>query len=78
MRRAGARAPWPRAIALTLYTLVLDALRLDKLSEGPPYFEAVFMPLMAPALFLMGVAPLARWFSTHGALPVSGSAERST
>jgi cytochrome c-type biogenesis protein CcmF len=27
----------------------------------PPYFEAVFVPLMAPALFLMGIGPLARW-----------------
>src|SRR5256884_489415 len=29
-----------------------------------PYFEAVFVPLMAPALFLMGVGPLARWKRT--------------
>jgi cytochrome c-type biogenesis protein CcmF len=28
---------------------------------GPPYFELVFVPLMAPALFLMGVGPIARW-----------------
>ena len=28
---------------------------------GPPYFETVFLPLMAPALFLMGVGPIARW-----------------
>ncbi len=45
----------------TLYPLVLDAFGLGKISVGPPYFEAVFVPLMAPALFLMGVAPLARW-----------------
>jgi len=45
----------------TLYPLVLDALGLGKISVGPPYFEAVFVPLMAPALFLMGVGPLARW-----------------
>ncbi|HSB47913.1 MAG TPA: heme lyase CcmF/NrfE family subunit, partial [Burkholderiales bacterium] len=45
----------------TLYPLAIDALGLGKLSVGPPYFEAVFVPLMAPALFLMGVAPLARW-----------------
>nr|WP_233167961.1 heme lyase CcmF/NrfE family subunit [Xylophilus sp. ASV27] len=50
------------AVALgTLYPLVIDALGLGKLSVGPPYFEAVFVPLMAPALFLMGVGPLARW-----------------
>ena len=45
----------------TLYPLVLDALGLGKISVGPPYFQAVFAPLMAPALFLMGVGPLARW-----------------
>ena len=45
----------------TLYPLVLDALGLGKISVGPPYFETVFVPLLAPALFLMGVGPLARW-----------------
>jgi len=45
----------------TLYPLVLDAVSGGKISVGPPYFETVFVPLMAPALFLMGVGPLARW-----------------
>jgi cytochrome c-type biogenesis protein CcmF len=45
----------------TLYPLFLDALGLGKISVGPPYFEAVFVPLMAPAIFLMGVGPLAKW-----------------
>ena len=45
----------------TLYPLILDALGLGKISVGPPYFESVFVPLMAPALFLMGVGPIARW-----------------
>jgi cytochrome c-type biogenesis protein CcmF len=45
----------------TLYPLLLDAVGGGKISVGPPYFETVFVPLMAPALFLMGVAPLARW-----------------
>jgi cytochrome c-type biogenesis protein CcmF len=47
----------------TLYPLALDALGMGKISVGPPYFETVFVPLMAPALFLMGVGPLARWKS---------------
>ncbi len=51
----------------TLYPLFLDALGLGKISVGPPYFEAVFVPLMAPALFLMAVGPIARW--KHAALP---------
>jgi cytochrome c-type biogenesis protein CcmF len=45
----------------TLYPLFLDALGLGKISVGPPYFESVFVPLMAPAVFLMGIAPFARW-----------------
>jgi cytochrome c-type biogenesis protein CcmF len=47
----------------TLYPLVLDALGLGKISVGPPYFNSVFAPLMAPAVFLMGVGPFARWKS---------------
>jgi len=45
----------------TIFPLAMDALGLGKFSVGPPYFEAVFVPIMAPALFLMGVGPLARW-----------------
>ncbi|TMG82726.1 MAG: c-type cytochrome biogenesis protein CcmF, partial [Betaproteobacteria bacterium] len=45
----------------TLYPLFLDALNLGKISVGPPYFDAVFYPLLAPAVFLMGVGPMARW-----------------
>lgn len=45
----------------TLYPLIIDALGLGKLSVGPPYFNAVFVPLMAPALFLMGIGPITRW-----------------
>jgi cytochrome c-type biogenesis protein CcmF len=45
----------------TLYPLALDAFGGGKISVGPPYFETVFVPIMAPALFLMGVGPLARW-----------------
>ncbi|HVS20622.1 MAG TPA: heme lyase CcmF/NrfE family subunit, partial [Pyrinomonadaceae bacterium] len=45
----------------TLYPLIIDALNLGKLSVGPPYFNTVFVPLMAPAAFLIGVGPIARW-----------------
>ncbi|MEI8362560.1 MAG: heme lyase CcmF/NrfE family subunit [Betaproteobacteria bacterium] len=45
----------------TLYPLFLDALGLGKISVGPPYFDTVFAPLMTPALFLMGIGPIARW-----------------
>jgi len=45
----------------TLYPLFLDALGLGKISVGPPYFDAVFAPVMAPLVFLMGIGPLAKW-----------------
>ncbi|MEN3325278.1 MAG: cytochrome c-type biosis protein CcmF [Acidobacteriota bacterium] len=45
----------------TLYPLLVDALGGAKLSVGPPYFNLIFVPLMAPAMFLMGVGPIARW-----------------
>jgi len=45
----------------TLYPLLLDALGMGKISVGPPYFDTVFVPLMAPLVFLIGVGPLARW-----------------
>jgi cytochrome c-type biogenesis protein CcmF len=45
----------------TLYPLFLDALNLGKISVGPPYFDAVFFPLMAPAVFLMAIGPVASW-----------------
>ncbi len=45
----------------TLYPLLIDALGLGKISVGPPYFNAVFVPVMAPVLLLMAVVPLARW-----------------
>jgi cytochrome c-type biogenesis protein CcmF len=45
----------------TLYPLFLDALDLGKISVGPPYFDTVFVPLMTPAIFLMGIGPLAQW-----------------
>src|SRR5512136_3222871 len=45
----------------TLYPLFLDALALGKISVGPPYFDSVFVPVMTPLVFLMGVGPLAKW-----------------
>jgi cytochrome c-type biogenesis protein CcmF len=45
----------------TLYPLFLDALGLGKISVGPPYFDSVFMPLMAPAVLLAGIGPLVAW-----------------
>jgi cytochrome c-type biogenesis protein CcmF len=45
----------------TLYPLVIDALGLGKLSVGPPYFNAVFIPLMAPLAIVVGFGVLMHW-----------------
>ncbi len=51
----------------TLYPLFLDALGLGKISVGPPYFDSVFAPLMAPAVLLAGIGPLVAWRKGDGA-----------
>jgi cytochrome c-type biogenesis protein CcmF len=45
----------------TMYPLLMDALGAGKISVGPPYFDAVFVAIMVPGLFLMGLGPLAKW-----------------
>lgn len=49
----------------TLYPLLIDALKLGKISVGPPYFNAVFVPIMMPVMFLLAAVPLARWKNTE-------------
>ncbi len=45
----------------TLYPLIADALNLGKVSVGPPFFNAVFLPLMAPMVMVMAAAPMMAW-----------------
>ncbi len=45
----------------TVYPLLIDALKLGKLSVGAPYFNAVFVPLMLPVLALMGLGVNSRF-----------------
>ena len=45
----------------TLYPLFLDALDAGKISVGPPYFNAIFVPLMLPLLLFIGIGPMVRW-----------------
>jgi cytochrome c-type biogenesis protein CcmF len=45
----------------TIYPLIIDALNMGKLSVGPPYFNAVFAPLLVPTVFLMVPGSVARW-----------------
>jgi cytochrome c-type biogenesis protein CcmF len=50
----------------TLFPLMMDALGQGKYSVGPPYFNAVFVPLMALLAPFMGIGPLSRWKRDSG------------
>ncbi|WP_286086874.1 MULTISPECIES: heme lyase CcmF/NrfE family subunit [unclassified Halomonas] len=45
----------------TVYPLILDSLGLGKISVGPPYFNALFVPLAVLMCLFMGAGPVARW-----------------
>jgi cytochrome c-type biogenesis protein CcmF len=45
----------------TLYPLMLEAVGGGKVSVGPPFFNAVFIPLMVPLIGAMAVGPLLAW-----------------
>ena len=45
----------------TLYPLILEAAAGATISVGPPYFNAVFTPLMAIAFLILPAGPLLSW-----------------
>ena len=45
----------------TLYPLFADALNLGKVTVGPPFFNAVFVPLMVPLIIAMAFGPMLSW-----------------
>ncbi|HEX4856564.1 MAG TPA: cytochrome c-type biogenesis CcmF C-terminal domain-containing protein, partial [Limnobacter sp.] len=48
----------------TLYPLVVEVLGGRKMSVGQPYFEALFAPILLPAVLLMALGPDSRWRET--------------
>ncbi|HEY5717723.1 MAG TPA: cytochrome c-type biogenesis CcmF C-terminal domain-containing protein, partial [Motiliproteus sp.] len=50
----------------TIYPLIVDSLGLGKLSVGPPYFNAFFVPLMSLLVVFLGIGMVARWKNTSG------------
>lgn len=45
----------------TTYPLMMEWISGDKISVGPPYYNATFLPLMALPLFFAGIAPFMPW-----------------
>ena len=57
----------------TLYPLGYEALTGgDKISIGPPYFNAVFVPLMLALMALMILSHRSRWWATDRSLLTAG------
>ena len=48
----------------TLFPMVYQAITDNRISTGPPYFNAVFVPLMAILVIMLGIGPTSRWKST--------------
>ena len=59
---------WVTVMMGTLYPLVLDFLGAGKLSIGPPYFNAVFAPLMSILAVVLGFGMISRWKNTQPSL----------
>lgn len=49
----------------TLYPLVVEVIGGRKMSVGQPYFEAMFAPILLPAVLLMALGPDSRWRETR-------------
>jgi len=48
----------------TLYPLIIDALDMGRISVGPPYFNAMFVPLMSVLFVFLGFAACSKWKKT--------------
>jgi cytochrome c-type biogenesis protein CcmF len=55
----------------TLFPMVYQAITDDLISIGPPYFNAIFAPLMMLLVVFLGVGPLSRWKRTSPAYLVA-------
>ena len=47
----------------TIYPLLIEALTNNKISVGEPYYNSTVIPIMIPAILIMGIGPLLSWKS---------------
>ena len=45
----------------TVYPLIVEALTESKISVGEPYYNSTVIPIMVPAILVMGIGPLLGW-----------------
>jgi len=45
----------------TIYPLIIEAFSNNKISVGEPYYNSTVVPIVIPAILIMGVVPLLSW-----------------
>jgi len=45
----------------TIYPLLIEAMTNSKISVGEPYYNSTVIPIMIPAILVMGVGPMLEW-----------------
>ena len=45
----------------TIYPLLVEAFTNNKISVGEPYYNATVIPIMIPAILVMGIGPILSW-----------------
>lgn len=55
----------------TLFPMVYQAITDDLISIGPPYFNAIFVPLMMLLVVFLGIGPISRWKRTSVAFLIA-------
>ena len=45
----------------TIYPLLVEALTNNKISVGEPYYNSTVIPIMIPAILVMGIGPILGW-----------------
>ena len=45
----------------TIYPLIIEAISKNKISVGEPYYNSVVIPILIPAILIMGLGPILSW-----------------
>ena len=45
----------------TIYPLLVEAFTSNKISVGEPYYNSTVVPIMIPAILIMGIGPILSW-----------------
>jgi len=45
----------------TIYPLLIEAFTNNKISVGEPYYNSTVIPIMIPAILVMGIGPILEW-----------------